>query len=156
MNKIVILLISICVIKAYAISLFGITIGDTTTRTIDTLLNIEPLKERVKARFDYESGNLQVVECFIKNDTAGIFVCLKKYFTAMYGVPYTITDIPSDEYCIWKAENCCIELTGQKTDSIITVRIDASGMARFEMLQQMENLYDSIATVRSKKVKRTD
>lgn len=154
MNKVIVLIIALCAINTHSISLFGITIGDTTTGTKDTLLYIEPLKKKVNARFYYESGSIQVVECFIKNDsTTTPFARLKKYFTVVFGAPRVITDIPTDEYCIWKAENCCIELTGQKTDSIITIRIDASGVVRLEMLQQMNNLYDSIAIIRSKKGK---
>jgi hypothetical protein len=157
MNKIIILLISLSAINAYSLSIFGITIGDTTTRNIDTLLYIEPLKTKVNARMYYESGTIQVVECFVKNDTTSdAFVHLKKYFTAVFGEPRAITDVPTDEYCIWKAENCCIELAWQKTDSVVTIRIDAAGRVRFQMLHQMEHLYDSITVIRSKKDLRTD
>lgn len=157
MNKIIPLIITLWAIKAYSLSIFGVTIGDSTTRNVDTLLYIELLKKNVDARFYYELGNLQVVECFVINDsTSAAFARLKKYFTAVFGEPRAITDVPFDEYCIWKAENCCIELSGQKSDSVVTIRIDAAGMVRFQMLQQMENLYDSIAVIRSKKDKRTD
>lgn len=157
MNKIIILLISLFAINAYSLSIFGITIGDTTIRNIDTLIYIEPLESKVNAKLYCESGTVQVVECFIKKDTAsGAFAHLKKYFTAVFGEPRAITDVLADEYCIWKAENCCIELSGQKTDSVVTIRIDAAGKVRFQMLQQMESLYDSIAVIRSKKDKQTD
>jgi hypothetical protein len=155
MNKIILILI-LFVINANSLSIFGITIGDTTTRNIDTLIYIEPLKNKVNARLFYESGTIQIVECFVKNDTtSGAFAHLTKYFTALFGEPQAIPDVSADEYCIWKAENCCIELTGQKTDSVVTVRIDAAGRVRFQMLQQMEHLYDSITVIRSKKNKQT-
>jgi hypothetical protein len=157
MNKIFLHIIILSAIKAYSISVFGVTIGDTTARNVDTLLYIEPLKKKVNARFYYEYGTIQVIECFIKNDSSsGAFGLLKKYFTAVFGDPLSITDVPVKEYCIWKAENCCIELSSQKSDSIVTIRIDAAGMVRFRMLQQMEQLYDSIAVIRSKKDKQTD
>ncbi|HEX2958932.1 MAG TPA: hypothetical protein VHO70_19010 [Chitinispirillaceae bacterium] len=153
MNKVA-LSIVFCVINVFSLSIFGVTIGDTTTRNVDTFLYIEPLKKTVDARLYYESGTIQTIECFVKNDTGSVtFVRLKMYFTTKFGISSTIKDIPGDEYCIWKAENCCIELSGQKTDSVVTIRIDASGVVRFEMLQQMEHLYDSISVIRNKKNK---
>jgi hypothetical protein len=154
MNKVILLIIILCAVNACSLSIFGITIGDTATRNVDTLLYIETLKNKVNARFYYESGSIQVIECFVKNDTtSGVFGRLKKYFISTFGAPCTITDVSVDQYCIWKAENCCIELSGQKTDSVVTIRIDAAGMVRFQMLQQMEHLYDSIAVIRNKKSK---
>ena len=146
------ILLTILAIQIYPLSLFGLNIGDTTTRDVDTLIYVDPLKGKVAAKLHYEYGKLQNVECQLSGTgKSSIFREMEQYFRSVLGKPVKIAGDSLERYYIWVAENCCVELIGSEKDSSSTIRIDGDAGVRMQMIQQMESLYDSVAAYRKRK-----
>ncbi|MBN1601637.1 MAG: hypothetical protein JW915_08515 [Chitinispirillaceae bacterium] len=138
--------------QTYSLSIFGLNFGDTTTRDIDTLIYIEPLKCDVTAKIHYEYGKLRSVECLLsKTGIDSTFQVLVRYLCRTIGKPFKTEGDSSEKYYIWVAGNCCVDLIESKKDSSTIIRIDDDGKTRLQMLQQMESLYDSISAYRKRK-----
>jgi hypothetical protein len=150
--KLTTLFIVLLASNAFTLSIFGLNMGDTTIREVDTSVYIAPLKKSVKAKLHYEYGRLQIVESILtKNGKGSAFSIMKNYFCHNFGNPIRAISDSSENYFFWIAENCCFELIESKKDSTCSLRIDSDGKIRLQMIQQMEQLYDSITVYRKKK-----
>jgi hypothetical protein len=152
MMKILFLLLTILAVRSYSLSIFGLNIGDTATRDIDTLIYVDPLKRKVNSRIHYEYGKLENVECRLSvTGKDSVFRVMERYFSSILGKPVKIVQDSSVKYYIWAAQNCSVELIGSEKDSSALIRIDGDAGVRMQMIQQMESLYDSVAAYRKRK-----
>jgi hypothetical protein len=152
MMKMLFILLTILMAHAYSLSIFGLNIGDTATRDVDTLIYIDPINCEVTTKIHYEYGKLQVAELFLsKNRIDSTFRVMERYLHHVIGKPFKAMTDSSEKCFIWVAGNCCVELIGSKNDSSTVIRIDGDGKMRIQMIQQMEFLYDSINAYRKKR-----